>query len=174
MDKELYFRKGKRKRPKLNKGDIFVAEIDDDIYIYGQIMNPCIKNKYDSFFNGNVLVVFYNVVTEGISNIFFKESNKKLLMGPIVIPKFAFNNGMLRMINLNIKIPKISYGFYRTKWDFNEKQSIIISKYYNEEYKRRVFKPKYIDEFSVYTEYGLIHYIYKQIDKIPLIVNKDI
>lgn len=164
---EIYFRKRKRYRVKtLNRGDVFVAEIFDNIFVYGQVINPYINNEYNELFNGNVVVVFYQIVTKGIDIEFYSNCNKKVLTSPkIILEKVSFNNGALKLIGINEAVPKISYGFYITRWNEKKKRNIMIKRWIDENFKIKFLKPKYLAAYSLFTEYGMELSVQRGIEK---------
>lgn len=154
---EIYFRKRKRTRIKeLYKGDVFVAEIFDDIFVYGQVMNPCIKNEFDSFYDKGVLVVFYQIITKGIDIDFYQKSEKRVLVTPqIIYRKVSFNNGALKLIRINHHLPKISYGFYSLRSGHKDHKYKKIGIWVDEEYNIKILRPKYLTPDGLTTEYGM-------------------
>lgn len=167
MMEEIYFRKRKKARiKKLDKGDVFVAEIFDDIFVYGQVVNPCIDDEIESFFDKNVVVVFYQIITKGIDVDFYNNSEKRILLGPrIILRKVSFNNGALKLIGINHCLPKISYGFFPPFSRFKKCRFKNIGLWIDENYHIKIFKPKYVAAYGICTEYGMENGVKRGIEK---------
>ncbi len=100
----------KRKRPILQKGDVFVVQPKKDIFFYGLILNvysvPILKN--------GVVICIFKTVTHELNMNHFKLDFNNLLLPPQILGRRAWMSGHFYNVGKidlsSIHIP--SYGFY--------------------------------------------------------------
>ena len=109
----------KRKRPKLEKGDVFVVQPKEGLYFYGRVLDAHV----DVFFRGgpeyawkdSLIVCLYRNRTTRLTLDDFKPSYDDLLVRPSYVVPNAFYSGYLYKIG-NVPFTKeeeeLDYGFF--------------------------------------------------------------
>lgn len=108
MTDELVFIQ--RKRPKLQKGDVFVVQPRENIYFYGLILNVCSTPSCKC----KVIACIFKNITHETSIDNFNLDFNNLLLPPLVLCKEPWTSGYffnVGRINLDeVDVP--TYGFY--------------------------------------------------------------
>lgn len=138
----------KRTRPKLSKGDVFILNPFGEVYFYGVVLNT---NIDDDTLGRNLICV---CILKRYSNelgktICIKDIEEDVLVGPCIINKSYWTNGMFYNIGINIEELNLDYGFY----------SIMKNCYVNEYEKELNKVPRYLTVFSLTTMTGIAYYL---------------
>lgn len=108
MTDELIFIQ--RKRPKLQKGDVFVVQPRENIYFYGLILNVCSSPAC----NCKIIACIFKNITHEKNMDNFRPDFNNLLLPPLLLFKEPWTSGYffnVGRINLDgIDVP--TYGFY--------------------------------------------------------------
>lgn len=110
MTDELVFIQ--RKRPKLQKGDVFVVQPKENIYFYGLILNVCSTPSCKC----KVIACIFKNITHEKTMDNFKADFNNLLLPPLVLFKEPWTSGYFYNVGkINIdEIAVPTYGFYHT------------------------------------------------------------
>lgn len=106
----------KRKRPKLEIGDVFVVQPKEGLYFYGRVLNVDVARK-DKWWHDALVVCIYRNKTDRLTLDDFAPSYDDLLVGPDIIVKGAFHSGYLYKVghvDLSEEERALDYGFFDT------------------------------------------------------------
>lgn len=143
----------KRKRPNIEKGDIFLINPFDDIYFYGLVLNTDVSNiNGDNFY---VICIFknytYNFTTDEDIPAF---SEDNLLLKPCIVTKTYWNKGYFYNLNKKKELQTdFDFGFYRIGED----------EYVNEYGISVNHIPSYVSAFGIMTMMGIAYELYYEL-----------
>lgn len=148
----------KRKRPKLKKGDIFLLNPCENIYLYGAVLN-CNVNRLN---HGKDLVVI--CIFRASTNFLDAKmefpllSSGNILLGPILTVKTYWNNGYFYNIgNAEEAVSNIKYGFYKSA--FKKENCKII----NEFGENMLEKPQLLNSDGLTTITGVAYHVHYEL-----------
>ena len=143
--KEYQFNVVKKSRKHSTRGDVFVINPINDLFLYGVVLNSNINNIC-----GDDLYVI--IILKERAEINKKKEIRlitdNILVGPCIVGKEYWTKGFFGRTDINIQdIPQFSYGFYY----------IGKSKYVNE-FGNEIFeKPDMVESFGVATITGIAY-----------------
>ena len=149
--KEYQFNVVKKSRKHSTRGDVFVINPINDLFLYGVVLNSNINNIC-----GDDLYVI--IILKERAEINKKKEIRlitdNILVGPCIVGKEYWTKGFFGRTDINIQdIPQFSYGFYY----------IGKSKYVNE-FGNEIFeKPDMIESFGVATITGIAYKVRKEL-----------
>ena len=149
--KEYQFNVVKKSRKHSTRGDVFVINPINDLFLYGVVLNSNINNIC-----GDDLYVI--IILKERAEINKKKEIRlitdNILVGPCIVGKEYWTKGFFGRTDINIQdIPQFSYGFYY----------IGKSKYVNE-FGNEIFeKPDMVESFGVATITGIAYKVRKEL-----------
>lgn len=155
--KEYQFNVIKKSRKHPSKGDVFIINPTEDLFLYGVVLNSNINNIC-----GNDLYVIIILKNRVKSNqkAEIKLITNNILVGPCIVGKEYWTRGFFGRTDMTIKdIPQFNYGFY-----------YIGKSKYVDEFGNEIFeKPDMVESFGVATITGIAYKVRKE-----LIIHSDL
>lgn len=149
--KEYQFNVVKKSRKHSTRGDVFVINPINDLFLYGVVLNSNINNICD---DDLYLIIILKERAEINKKAKIKLITDNVLVGPCIVGKEYWTKGFFGRTDINIQdIPQFSYGFYY----------IGKSKYVNE-FGNEIFeKPDMVESFGVATITGIAYKVRKEL-----------
>lgn len=149
--KEYQFNVVKKSRKHSTRGDVFVINPINDLFLYGVVLNSNINNICD---DDLYLIIILKERAEINKKAKIKLITDNILVGPCIVGKEYWTKGFFGRTDINIQdIPQFSYGFYY----------IGKSKYVNE-FGNEIFeKPDMVESFGVATITGIAYKVRKEL-----------
>ena len=148
----------KRKRPKLNRGDIFLLNPCENIYLYGAVLN-CNVNRLN-YGKDLVVICIFKASTNSLDakTELPLLSSENILLGPILTVKTYWNNGYFYNIgNAAEAVSDIKYGFYKSA--FKKENCKII----NEFGEVMSEKPQLLNSDGLTTMTGVAYHVHYEL-----------
>lgn len=155
--KEYQFNVVKKSRKHSTRGDVFVINPINDLFLYGVVLNSNINNIC-----GDDLYVI--IILKERAEINKKKEIRlitdNILVGPCIVGKEYWTRGFFGRTDITIKdIPQFNYGFY-----------YIGKSKYVDEFGNEIFeKPDMVESFGVATITGIAYKVRKE-----LIIHSDL
>lgn len=142
----------KKKRPRLEKGDLFLLNPFGNVYFYGIVLNAEISNVMG---DGLITICILKKYTHSIeeANIHELFTEKDILLKPSAVIKAYWTRGYFYNIGRVEKLPEINYGFYDMAHDI----------YVDDFGKKLSEMPNITTYFSLVTMEGIIWNLYYEL-----------
>lgn len=142
----------KKKRPRLEKGDLFLLNPFGNVYFYGIVLNAEISNVMG---DGLITICIFKKYTHSIeeANIHELFTEKDILLKPSAVIKAYWTRGYFYNIGRVEKLPEINYGFYDMAHDI----------YVDDFGKKLSEMPNITTYFSLVTMEGIIWNLYYEL-----------
>lgn len=149
--KKYQFNVVKKSRKHSTRGDVFVINPINDLFLYGVVLNSNINNICgDDLY----VIIILKERAEINKRKEIRLITDNILVGPCIVGKEYWTKGFFGRTDKSIQdIPQLSYGFYY----------IGKSKYVNE-YGNEIFeKPDMVESFGVATITGIAYKVRKEL-----------
>ncbi len=142
----------KKKRPRLEKGDLFLLNPFGNVYFYGVVLNADISNVMG---HGLITICIFKKYTHSIqdANIHEVFTKKDILLKPSTVIKAYWTNGYFYNIGRVETLPEINYGFYDMAHDI----------YVDDFGKKLSETPNIATYFSLVTMEGVVWNLYYEL-----------
>jgi hypothetical protein len=147
----------KKSKIELNNGDVFLLSPRENIYFFGKVIKAYINHhEKDPFIHLKNLVFIFNCKTNNIELDSYKQDYQNLLIPPVIVDISYWNKGYFYNIG-NVGTSEmernLDYGFY----------SIGRQKYFKEDGRVLVAKPKILGTYGITTITGIASMIEKEL-----------